>query len=367
MSLKVMLAPSFEGNQYLDILESHLQDRGIVTVRETHSHPLWPLVFSASSENIDILHLHWTHPYFLLGDHSDNWYGPLAGMFSAVFALFFVTQVYLCSLLCSQVIWTVHNRVNHEKRYELLDRWVSRRLVEIVDAVQVWDEGTKREFEEYLGITINEVAKIPHGNYDPLYSTKQDSRSIEEKLNIDPDKRTFLYFGRIRPYKQVPKLIQVWKNLDPSDAQLVVAGSSKDDGLTQEIRSIGESRDDIVLDLRYIPDEDVPKYFAASDVAVFPYRDIFNSGSVLLAMTLGRAFVAPRIGAIPSVDTGENLIYDPNTGLETALGEALQKPQSELDAIGERNRNAALERYDWDEITPKIIDLYEGKNRQDHR
>ncbi|WP_079978592.1 glycosyltransferase [Halolamina sediminis] len=362
MALKVLLAPYFDGNQYLDMLDAHLNQQDVETTHESHSHPLWPLAVDALRNNINVIHLHWTHPYFLLGNYSDFERLPFSWLLSAFFAFAFVAQVWLCSYLDIRIVWTVHNRCNHERRHESIDHWVSRRIVGIADAVQVWDERTEQELEAYLGTPLDNIIRIPHGNYAPLYSpTDRDRETCRRELDLDPKKRTFLYFGRIRPYKQVPELLRTWCDLEPSNAQLMIAGNSKDEKTTQTIESLAADRDDVVLDIRYIPDKDLPRYFGACDVAVFPYQDIFNSGSVLLAMTFGRPFVAPRLGAIPSVDPGGNILYDPDDGLGSALERAVQTVRSDLDEVGEQNRSTALDHYDWKDVTVDLISVYRGE------
>lgn len=362
MALKVLLAPYFKGNQYLGMLDSHLHEHNIETVHESHSHPLWPFALTVLRGRIDVLHLHWTHPYFLLGDHSDFEQSSFSGLASSLFALVFVVQLWLCSLFGVRVVWTVHNRSNHERSHETIDRWVSRRIVNIADAVQVWDKRTEEELETYLDITLENTVRIQHGNYDPLYEPiNEDRKTLRRSFDLDPDKRTLLYFGRIRPYKQVPELLHTWCNLEPSDAQLIIAGNSKDEEATQIIESLAAGRDDVMLDIRYIPDEELPRFFGACDVAVFPYRHIFNSGSVLLAMTFGRPFVAPRLGAIPTVDPGGNILYDPDDRLESALERAIYASRSELNEVGNKNRSIALNYYDWNDLTVDLISVYRGE------
>lgn len=358
--MRVLFAPYFDGNQYLNSLETKLSEKGINVFQEIHIHPFWPIILDIIRYDIDVLHLHWTHPYFIFGNLSKFENTPLQKIFSTVASVFFVFQIYLSSFFCSTIVWTVHNRVNHERQYESLDLWVSNQLASIVDTVQVWDTNTKKEISSLLDIPNNKIISVPHGNYSPIYNPANDRRLRRDiSSKIDSKKRLFLYFGRIREYKQVPKLLLTWKNLDTSDAQIIIAGSSKDEELTEQIRSIGKDDDGIILDLRYIPDEEVPAYFTACDVAVFPYKKIFNSGSVLLAMTFGIPFVAPNMGSIPSVDPGSNFIYDPTGhGVQDALTRALSADDLTLESIGEENRSVALSEYSWDNIADKLISAY---------
>jgi glycosyltransferase involved in cell wall biosynthesis len=343
------------------MLETKLDENGIDVLREIHIHPFWPIILDIIRYDIDVLHLHWTHPYFIFGNLSKFENTPIQKIFSTVASVFFVFQIYLSSFFCSTIVWTVHNRVNHERQYESLDLWVSNQLASIVDTVQVWDTNTKEEISNLLDIPNNKIILVPHGNYSPIYDVTNNcklKRDISSK--IDPKKRLFLYFGRIREYKQVPRLLSTWKDLDTSDAQIIIAGSSKDEEITEQIRSIGKDDDRIILDLRYIPDKEVPAYFTACDVAVFPYSKIFNSGSVLLAMTFGIPFVAPNMGSIPSVDPNSNFIYDSNGhGLQDELARVLSADDLTLNSIGEENRSVALSEYNWDDIVDQLITAYQ--------
>ncbi|WP_242482112.1 glycosyltransferase, partial [Trichormus variabilis] len=51
----------------------------------------------------------------------------------------------------------------------------------------------------------------------------------------------------------------------------------------------------------FVPSEKLQIYLNACDVVVFPYRDILTSGAVMLAMSFGRACIAPRKGCIAEV------------------------------------------------------------------
>lgn len=355
--MRVLMAPFFEGNQYLELLESALEDEGVEVKRSTTARPFALPILDVLRTNPDVLHLHWTHPYFLFGSYERLYRIPLIKYACWGFAMFFLVQVHLATLLCDRVVWTVHNKCNHERRFEDLDRWVSCRVFSMVDAVQVWDENTKRELEEYLDVSTEKMVAIPHGNYLPLYPpeerpSKQEARST---LEISEGEHVFLYFGLIRPYKQIPKLLDVWTDLNLDDAHLIVAGNPKYDHLADAIRKRVHGRDDVSIDLHYIPDDKVPTLFAACDVAVFPYEHIFSSGSVVLAMSMGRAFIAPKKGAIPTLNPEGNILYD---SLPEGLSEAMKSSDSKLQSVGRRNLCRAQTELTWDKLTTETIEYY---------
>lgn len=357
--MRVLIAPFFQGNQYLRLLAAHLEDDEVEVERSTGARPLALPIVDVLRTDADVFHLHWTHPYFLFGSYEWLYRVPFVKYACWAFATFFVTQVYLATHLTEGVVWTVHNKCNHERRYETMDRWVSRRVFRLSDVVQVWDENTRDELVEYLDVPDEKIVQIPHGNYLPLYpeETWPTVRDARDALGLQDGTRVFLYFGMIRPYKRVPSLIESFVRLDPSDAVLVIAGRSKHPRLSARIHRLAAGHDSVKTDLRYIPDEEVPTYFRAADVAVFPYEDIFSSGSVLLAMSLGTPFVAPAFGAIPNIAPEGNVLY---RSLDVGLAEACGLEPERLQSVGSKNLRAARAEHNWSAIGERTRSMYES-------
>jgi glycosyltransferase involved in cell wall biosynthesis len=346
--MRVLHAPVFDANAYHELLFEALADRGVDPVAERRAIPFTPFVHRL--RNADALHLHWLHPYFLFGSVEWLYRLPLSRLICWAAALVFVFQVALAQRF-GRVVWTAHNLVNHERRYERIDRWVTDQVATRADAIHAWDDRTRDELRRRFDVDPEKVAAIPHGHYRERYEPVEQGESRAD-LNLPADERIYLSFGSIRPYKGIPDLIRAFEDVD---GLLVVAGNPKYDDLEAEIRRLAGDRDDVCLDLGYVPDERVPSYFAAADVTVFPYRDIYNSGSVVLAMSLGRPVVAPAKGSIPSVLPSGNVVYD---DLAAGLREADAKTDAELDAVGHRNAEAALENHDWDDIARRTESLY---------
>jgi glycosyltransferase involved in cell wall biosynthesis len=352
--MDVFLMPFFLGNQYLDSLREHLESTGVSVATDERSRPFRLFLVDLIGKRPDVLHLHWSHPYFLFGSKKRLYDIPLSKQFCRLAAIVFLFQVWVAGLFIDRIVWTVHNKCNHERRYESLDRWVTERLLGMVDAVQLWDDRTESEFREYVESGLPSVHNIPHGNYCEIYETvpEWDAR---ERLNLPQDERVYLYFGMIRPYKNVLGLLDAFKEIE--EAHLVVAGNPKDDELEAEIRTCGSHIRNLDLFLEYIPDSEVPLYFSAADIAVLPYNHVFNSGSALLAMSLGTPVVAPPLGSIPTVLPEGNILYD---HLEVGLAEAMSKSEAELREVGARNERVACEEHDWDSITKDILEMYHG-------
>jgi beta-1,4-mannosyltransferase len=107
-----------------------------------------------------------------------------------------------------------------------------------------------------------------------------------------------LSLGWLRPYKNVPRLIKEFKALAGANKVLIVAGRPSTADLRREIEL--EAREDprIRLDLAYLSEEKVATYLQAADLVVLPYKEILNSGTALLSLSLNRPLLVPKLGAL---------------------------------------------------------------------
>lgn len=355
--MKVLISPVFDGNQYQQQLISHLGNEGIKVVSDRSTHPPARLIWEIIQNVPDVIHIHWTHPYFLFGTENWPYRIPGARLIAVFFALLFVTQIKLIGQLSIRIVWTVHNLCNHENRYVNIDRWVGIQLAKEADVLQVWDESTRAEVADYLEVPTSKVEIVPHGGYSDLFDTVKLPTQVQarETLDISEFTRVLLCFGLIRPYKQVPTLIETFSELGYDNACLLVAGNPMQDGLEKRVRDVGDSDPNVRLDLRYIPESEIPTLFAAADFAVLPYRKVFNSGAAVLAMSQSTPVVAPDMGSLTAVLPSGNILYNQ---LECGLRRAIRTDEAEIISVGQKNREAIESEHDWRKISQQIIELY---------
>ncbi|WP_082222425.1 glycosyltransferase [Halorubrum halophilum] len=354
--MDVLMLPFFSDNPYQELLAEGIRGEDIEVTTQEDPLPFTPFIHRIIFGNVDVLHIHWTHPYFLFGSRDNIYRIPGIRIVALLAAFWFTVQVRVAGRFCDRVVWTVHNKHNHEQRFLRIDRWVSRQLGQAVDVVQAWDENTAQEVSDTFEIPRSSIECIPHGNYIPVYDDT-DAPSVEEarqELGLQDFDRVFLYFGIIRPYKNVPGLLKAFSKID-SNTCLLIAGNPMNAEVKRNIQELAVDDPRVRLDLRYIPDKEVPKFFTACDAAIFPYKDIFNSGSVVLAMSFGRTFLAPAKGSIQTIAPDENLLYN---DLESGLRRLQQKSRRDLQIIGESNLKAAKDNHDWDKISRQTVELY---------
>ena len=155
---------------------------------------------------------------------------------------------------------------------------------------------------------------IPNANYiravHPTYNAfKMQDLSMQESrklLGISEDEKVLLFFGFVRKYKGLDYLIkampEIKKNL--SNVKLLVVGDFGDDKEDYiKLINDGDVAGQIEIHDGYIPDKEVEKFFAASDVVVLPYVSATQSGIVQIAYGFDKPVIATNVGGLPDVVT----------------------------------------------------------------
>jgi glycosyltransferase involved in cell wall biosynthesis len=138
---------------------------------------------------------------------------------------------------------------------------------------------------------------IPHGNCInlQLYINREDAL---KNFNLDATKKYLLFFGMIKKAKGLDVLINSMKDI-PADIHLIIAGRTRDIsfGFYQELIDSYGMSDRIHSFVRYITNDERNCFFNAADIVVLPYRAIYQSGILLMAMSYGKAVVASDLAA----------------------------------------------------------------------
>lgn len=353
----MLFVPDFSGgNPYQDELAAALERRGTSVSMAISGVSNLPFAAAVRSEGLpDVLHIHWIYP-FLIGRY------PVVTVLKGTRLL---VELIVLKLLGVEVVWTVHNLRDHERRTprtELLYRHLVARLS---DTVLVHCPAAREALVETLSLpdrTRDRIEVVRHGHYIDSYPNDTTAAEARRELDVSPEKRTFLYFGRIRAYKNVCGLVDTFERLDDDDVELLVVGRPGSEELGEAVADRCANDDRVRYVPEFVPEAEVQTYMNAADVVVLPFRDVLSSGSAVLAMSFGNPVIAPNIGCVASLLAEQSeLTYDPDAddGLYRALRRA---PAADLEAVGARNYRLLRREYDWDDIADRTLRAYGGAN-----
>ena len=357
--LRVLMMPDYRAdNPYQRLLAEGLE-RCDVEVHFPAGYrrglPLWRAWRAVPGASV--LHLHWINPY-LRGNNA---------LTQAAYCLRLLVDIALLRLSGVGVVWTIHNRISHEAQWPRLERWVQRRLARQANEVIIHARANVAELTQDLRLRPDRINVIPHGHYRRAYSPAVDRTVARESLGLPSTGKVYLYFGMLRPYKGIEKLIAEWQSTArPAGDTLVIAGKPLDGKYLKRIVEAASPSPGIRILSGFVPTDQVHLYFSAADVVVLPFTTILTSGSLLLAMTYGKPVIAPRFGAIAEmIGEADDLLYDPEDpkGLQTALERSGNQPLGSLAAKTEK----MCDRLDWELLAEMTRKAYEqtlqGRNQ----
>jgi glycosyltransferase involved in cell wall biosynthesis len=352
-SLKSIFLPQWDtsNNPYQSQLAMHLGQLG-VEVEGTPPSTIF-LLNCFKGGKVDILHLHWIS-YLILA------YGRTRAIKTLLQLTAVVVQLVILRLLGVKIVWTAHNLKHHEDQNQGTDHLCTAWVVKLSHAIITHCESAKHELTAAFPIKNTEkVFVIPHGNYINCYENNIDRTTARKLLGLPEFDLVLLFLGVIRPYKGVLELIETFNQLHQERVQLVIAGKA-DDQSTELIKQKINGSSHIHFMPGFVADQEIQVFMNACDFAVFPYRDVLTSGGVILAMSFGRACIAPQRGCIGEIlDEKGAFLYslDEEEGLLKAINCAIESKDNSLD-MGEHNRKLA-EQWNWSHVAKMTHNVYQ--------
>jgi glycosyltransferase involved in cell wall biosynthesis len=358
---RVLFIPDFgDSNEYQNLLRKSVESDRFDTVSGT-LHTVFPLIRNVRQEQIDVVHLIWTHPFFLIQNLSSV---ELVNAIGTYFrAGLFLLDLFLVRLYGAEIVWTVHNKHNHERRHIWLDHTVSRVTARMASEMTVECSAAKKTIVDLFWIDNPEkIHVIEEGSYIDSYPNSVSAAEARESLNIASETQLYVYFGQIREYKGVDQLIDAFAEAELPNAKLLVVGNPFNQQIEMKLGAAIENTTSVEPVFEFVPNNEIQLYMNAADVVALPYRDILTSGSVLLAMSFGRPVVTPDLGCIPALVGDEgNIIYEANNrqSLRESLEAANSMSEEELEAVGTRNYEIAAE-LTWDRVGSMTKSVYDA-------
>jgi len=250
-------SPGPKSNPYVVQLVRALESEGIAV-----RYFSWKTAFSGK---YDVFHIHWP----------EQLYARRRRIGTAWALLGLITLLFTLRVRRIPVVRTLHNQAPHDVRgkvhrfaYRAVER--STRVTIVLDKAHLLD-------------VARQVA-IPHGHYI-------DWMSAYPKKRVQPNR--VLFFGLIRPYKNVESLISAFGGVHTDGAALEIVGQPATRAYGEAIIKLAHRNHGITVRLKYVDDADLVSEITRSQLIVLPYGDLYNSGSLILALSLKRPVLVP--------------------------------------------------------------------------
>jgi glycosyltransferase involved in cell wall biosynthesis len=236
--------------------------------------------------------------------------------------------------------------------------WGVRRTYDRMDALIALSEYGAAKLRDQAGVRDDRVRVIPHGPLD--FATRiPEPAPLPAELNGN-GRPVVLFFGIVRTYKGVDVLLDAFRELGRTDAELWIVGRILDVDAAELAERARRASGTVRFVSRFVDDREIPALFERADMVVLPYREAEQSGVLYLALAFGKAIVMSTVGGFPEVaGHGAGRLVPPgdSRALATAIGDLLERPE-ERTRLEAAARSAAAGPYSWERIAEAHVSLY---------
>ncbi len=316
------------------------------------------------SNKIDTVHVQ--HEIYL--------YGGLGSAIVFPLLLFFIR------LLRKPVVVTLHGVVPLSKvdRRFLRENWIRgnplimrvglillvRMISFLSTSIVVHEEKFKEMLRGEYSCPAHKVYVIHHGIEERNDLIEKDE--AKEKLGLS-GKNVILFFGYITGYKNIELLIESANFLKTQGWVIVIAGGSHprlsdDPNYRRYLSDLGEkalaTSKDKILFRGFITEEEVPLYFSAADLAVFPYEICMHaSGPLSLSISYEKPFLISD--SFEETVASRDVVFRNNPReLASKIDQYFADPNFRLESLM-CSHKLKTER-SWGNVANKTLRLYEG-------
>lgn len=186
----------------------------------------------------------------------------------------------------------------------------SRRVITISDS-------GRQDVHKQFGVPLEKIDVVNPGvdkRFRPLPSSEIDFFRQRHGL----PNQFILHVGTLQPRKNIPLLLEAYAQLALPGVKLVLVGGEgwMFGEIHERVEALGLEKE--VIFTGYVPDSDLPLWYNAADLFVFPSVYEGFGMPVVEAMACGAPVVAADSSSIPEAAGDAALLFDPSDSSELA-------------------------------------------------
>ncbi|HLF02964.1 MAG TPA: glycosyltransferase family 1 protein, partial [Anaerolineales bacterium] len=207
-------------------------------------------------------------------------------------------------------------------------------------------EHTKRDVMNVYSLPAEKI-DVVYSGLDEHFKRPSPQAIADFRAAHGLPERFILYLGTIEPRKNLSTLIRAYGKVRPEGVKLVCAGGRgwMYQDVFQTVEELRLSRD--VIFPGFLPDDDLPLWYSAADVFVYPSAYEGFGLPVIEALACGVQTITTNGSALPEAAGAAALLVPPDdsAALADSLARLLNDPalQSELAARGPKQ----AARFNW--------------------
>jgi len=192
-----------------------------------------------------------------------------------------------------------------------------KKVAKKADRIITISQNSKKDIVEVLGVQEEKIEVVNLAADESFRPIKSDFKNILSKYGIN--KKFIFYFGNLSPHKNITTLINAYSRLSAEikkEYRLVIGGRKGRyfQSLLEIIRAL--KIEGQVIFTGFIPEEDLPHFYNAASVFVFPSLYEGFGLPPLEAMACGTPVIASKAASLPEVIAEGGILIDPHNSKE---------------------------------------------------
>lgn len=230
----------------------------------------------------------------------------------------------------------------------------------LADKIIIHNNFSKKRFLQNFDLHDSEkLIVIQQGGYIDLVNNSITKEDAKIALGLDKNKKYLLFFGQIKKVKGLDILLSAMPQCH-QDIQLIIAGKPwKNDYEENKIIIVQNGLENRIIEkIHFISDAERDLLYHAADIIVLPYRLIYQSAVLLMAMSYGLPVVVSDLEPNKEVIIdGENGMFFEN-GNSDSLAQIINSivfDESKLAYLSANALKTIKESFSWETISKQYL------------
>lgn len=175
----------------------------------------------------------------------------------------------------------------------------------------------RQDVHHFFKVPLTQIDVVYPG-VDAVYRPIADDTVAAFRRRENLPKRFILHVGTLQPRKNIPVLLDALAQMGDTTLPLILVGGKgwMFDEIFARVGALGLQ--DRVRFTGYVPDEDLPLWYNAATLLVFPSVYEGFGLPILEAMACGTAVVAANASSMPEAVGDAGVLFDPHNSVELA-------------------------------------------------
>ena len=197
----------------------------------------------------------------------------------------------------NRIIFITENVMSHEGRF--IDRVLTNMGLKNANAFIALSNIVEDALKDFTNKKIYKSALPIYGGYNLDKNLDVSKQKVEFGFKEDDD--ILLFFGYVRKYKGLNVLLAAMPEIIKKNpkAKLLIVGEFYDspDKYHEQINNLG-IKDNVKVVQRFVPNEEVGKYYSVADLVILPYLSATQSGVLNIAYGFGKPVIVTDVGGL---------------------------------------------------------------------